>query len=201
MSECCEAAVVRPGDTVILRCSRSLDDDEAEDLKRRFRNRIPGVDVRVLGGVDQLAVYRPDEHKDTTYHVHMADGATVEDLERAERRRQRQSRKPCPAEKIQPTDGARFRCRLTAGHESEHDFEDMPCGIFPPPSGTVRPALSLFDYSHLPPHLQQASRPFAEVAKLLAATLPEGGEADVALRKLLEGKDAAVRALVEAARV
>ncbi|MCA1800634.1 MAG: hypothetical protein LC687_06540 [Actinobacteria bacterium] len=54
--------------------------------------------------------------------------------------------------------------------------------------------LRYFEYEHLPPHLQAISQPFAELAFNLADN-PEldGPELTVALRKLLESKDAAVR--------
>ncbi len=51
----------------------------------------------------------------------------------------------------------------------------------------------LFGFKHLPPNLQRVSRHFAEAALLIAQEL-EGPEASTALRKLLEAKDAAVRA-------
>jgi len=51
-----------------------------------------------------------------------------------------------------------------------------------------------FSYEHLPPHLAEASKPFAELAQMIVATLPRNPERTVALRKLLEAKDAAVRA-------
>ena len=53
-----------------------------------------------------------------------------------------------------------------------------------------------FAYAHLPPHLQAVSKPFGELAQLIIDTLPRNPERTVALRKLLEAKDAAVRALV-----
>ena len=56
--------------------------------------------------------------------------------------------------------------------------------------------LQFFAHSHLPPHLAEVSRPFGELAERLAACLPDNPERDVALRKLLEAKDAAVRAMV-----
>ena len=56
------------------------------------------------------------------------------------------------------------------------------------------PIMHFFEYEHLPPHLQEVSKPFGELAKHLCATLPSSAELSVALRKLLEGKDAAVRA-------
>jgi hypothetical protein len=51
-----------------------------------------------------------------------------------------------------------------------------------------------FAYGHLPPHLQQISKPFGDLAKAIVETLPRNPERTVALRKLLEAKDAAVRA-------
>ena len=56
--------------------------------------------------------------------------------------------------------------------------------------------LQFFAYEHLPPHLQTVSRPFGELAASIVETLPRNPERTVALRKLLESKDAAVRALV-----
>ncbi len=58
----------------------------------------------------------------------------------------------------------------------------------------VEPIMKFFKYSHLDEKLQAVSRPFAELAEHLVATLPRNAERTVALRKLLEGKDAAVRA-------
>ena len=54
--------------------------------------------------------------------------------------------------------------------------------------------LKWFAWSHLPPHLQETSKPFSELADLIVATIDGGPERTVALRKLLEAKDAAVRA-------
>jgi hypothetical protein len=51
-----------------------------------------------------------------------------------------------------------------------------------------------FAHAHLPPHLAEVSKPFADLAEVLIATLPRNPERTVALRKLLEAKDAAVRA-------
>jgi hypothetical protein len=56
------------------------------------------------------------------------------------------------------------------------------------------PMLQFFEFAHLPTHLQQASIPFYELACSLVATLPRNPERTVALRKLLEAKDCAVRA-------
>ncbi len=61
---------------------------------------------------------------------------------------------------------------------------------------SVEPESSLFEYVHLPEHLAAASRPFGELAFQLYRSLPAGTERAVALRKLLEAKDAAVRAVL-----
>jgi hypothetical protein len=53
-----------------------------------------------------------------------------------------------------------------------------------------------FAYAHLPPHLQAVSKPFGDLAEQIVTTLPRNPERTVALRKLLEAKDAAVRALI-----
>lgn len=54
--------------------------------------------------------------------------------------------------------------------------------------------LQFFSFAHLPADLQTVSRPFCELAGSIVAALPENPERTVALRKLLEAKDAAVRA-------
>ncbi len=62
----------------------------------------------------------------------------------------------------------------------------------------VKPTiLKFFNYQHLPEKLQRVSKPFHDMAHTLVKELPENEESQVALRKLLESKDAGVRALVE----
>ncbi len=56
------------------------------------------------------------------------------------------------------------------------------------------PIIRFFGYDHLPEHLQAVSRVFADTALYVLRNLPRNPERTVALRKLLEGKDAAVRA-------
>lgn len=51
-----------------------------------------------------------------------------------------------------------------------------------------------FEHDHLPEHLQPVAAKFAELAAWVDQMLTDGPEKSVALRKLLEGKDAAVRA-------
>lgn len=55
--------------------------------------------------------------------------------------------------------------------------------------------LSYFAYDHLPAHLQAISKPFHDLAHALADNMHlDPDETEIALRKLLEAKDAAVRA-------
>lgn len=55
--------------------------------------------------------------------------------------------------------------------------------------------LRLFAYELLRPDLLAVSRMFCGLAECLVAMVPEGPERTVSLRKLLEAKDAAVRAV------
>jgi len=57
--------------------------------------------------------------------------------------------------------------------------------------------LQFFQFAHLPEHLAKVSRPFCDLAYVLVDMLPAGAERTVALRKLLESKDCAVRAKLE----
>lgn len=56
------------------------------------------------------------------------------------------------------------------------------------------PILQFFAFAHLPSHLQDVSAPFHNLAHYLVKTLPRNPERTIALRKLLEAKDAGVRA-------
>lgn len=53
--------------------------------------------------------------------------------------------------------------------------------------------LQFFSYSHLPENLQAISKPFCDLANSIVEILPSNPERTVALRKLLEAKDCAVR--------
>jgi hypothetical protein len=56
--------------------------------------------------------------------------------------------------------------------------------------------LQFFAYEHLPAHLQAVSKPFGDLARQMVETLPSNAERTAGLRKLLEAKDCAVRALL-----
>lgn len=80
-------------------------------------------------------------------------------------------------------------------------IQELPkLGAIPAGQDIDDPILRFFAFGHLPPHLQAASGPFCHLANLLVASLPKCAERSVALRKLLEAKDAAVRAALEAPR-
>ncbi|EFD1632231.1 TPA: hypothetical protein P6447_002949 [Escherichia coli] len=56
------------------------------------------------------------------------------------------------------------------------------------------PIMKYFAYQHLPAHLQEVSKPIGELATLMDESLPDSAEKLAGLRKLLEAKDALVRA-------
>jgi hypothetical protein len=60
----------------------------------------------------------------------------------------------------------------------------------------AEPILQFFEFSHLPADLQGVSVRFHALAHNLVNRLPRNPERTVALRKLLEAKDAAVRAKI-----
>jgi hypothetical protein len=62
------------------------------------------------------------------------------------------------------------------------------------PSTTIK----YFAFAHLPPHLQEVSKPIGELAEKLEAELPDGPEKSAGMRKLLEAKDCFVRAKLDA---
>lgn len=65
----------------------------------------------------------------------------------------------------------------------------------PPPRGEDH-IMQFFTYDHLPDKLKAVSMPFCTLAMHVVETLPRNPERTTALRKLLEAKDAAVRAQV-----
>ena len=62
------------------------------------------------------------------------------------------------------------------------------------PEQSTEHVLQFFAYAHLPPHLQKVSKPYGELAAHLVNTLPPNPERTKSLDRLLESKDAAVRA-------
>jgi hypothetical protein len=64
------------------------------------------------------------------------------------------------------------------------------------PIVSKEPLLQFFSYMHLPPHLQNISKPFHDQAQRIVDDLPDNIMRQIALLKLIESKDAAVRAVV-----
>lgn len=58
------------------------------------------------------------------------------------------------------------------------------------------PLMQFFRYEHLKEELQAVSRPFGVLAQQIVENLPRNPERTVALRKLMEAKDAAVRCVI-----
>jgi hypothetical protein len=71
--------------------------------------------------------------------------------------------------------------------------------VYPGPDTMNDRMLKHFEFAHLPPHLQDVSVHFHDLAHHIVATVPQNAERTVALRKLLEAKDCAVRAVLEGA--
>lgn len=59
---------------------------------------------------------------------------------------------------------------------------------------TIEQVLQYFEYAHLPPKLQEVSKPLCDLAHAMAGGLGGSPEVIVGLRKLLEAKDCFVRA-------
>jgi hypothetical protein len=59
---------------------------------------------------------------------------------------------------------------------------------------SIEHILQFFAFEHLREDLQAVSKPFSDLASHIVGTTPRNPERTVALRKLLEAKDAAVRA-------
>lgn len=65
------------------------------------------------------------------------------------------------------------------------------------PQNPAEKLLSYFTYAHLPEDLREVSKLYADLAHEVYHRLPSGAEGTVALRKLLESKDAAVRSALD----
>lgn len=85
-------------------------------------------------------------------------------------------------------------------YQKEKEMTEEKSAIHPAPDEFTEQELKddailrFFHYAHLPPILRVRSEPFCELAKMIVRTTPRNAERSVALRKLLEAKDAAVRA-------
>lgn len=80
--------------------------------------------------------------------------------------------------------------------ETKHQEGGRDCMTVRSASLAREPIMQFFAYQRLPPHLQEVSKPFGELAELIHQMAYRNPERSVALRKLLEAKDAAVRAVL-----
>lgn len=100
-----------------------------------------------------------------------------------------------------------IHAKSLAGSAMSQDVTQGQHGIHPAPEEfseaqvTMDPVLHFFHYSHLPEKLQATSRAFFLLAAHVINTVPRNAERTVALRKLLEAKDAAVRANLPAREI
>ena len=93
-------------------------------------------------------------------------------------------------------DGETGLCHLPAAEaEKLADMLANASGLGATAAAGPEPILQFFAYAHLPEHLQAVSRPFGLMAARIMR-LPRNPERTTALRKLLEAKDCAVRALL-----
>lgn len=76
------------------------------------------------------------------------------------------------------------------GSAAEVDWADFAARL---PQSTAQ-LLARFRWDHLPPALRVISAPFGQLAAGIVTWCPPSAEQTVALRMLLEAKDAAVRA-------
>lgn len=91
---------------------------------------------------------------------------------------------------------------LTSPQVLRARFAQQPDTEMPPVRDMVEvfPILAYFTYEHLPEHLQKVSRPLCMMAQEIAKMYADGAderELAKALDRLLEAKDAAVRAVVK----
>lgn len=72
------------------------------------------------------------------------------------------------------------------------DFSNSGITLHP----SIQHVLPYFKYEHLPENLQPYAKQFADLANEVAYSSPSSPETTVALRKLLEAKDAAIRSVI-----
>ncbi|MFF9215614.1 hypothetical protein [Streptomyces viridosporus] len=57
------SAIIRSGDTVLLRLRHDAPRAQQLAMADRLRSRLPDIEVLVLAGIDGIDVYRPKEHR------------------------------------------------------------------------------------------------------------------------------------------
>jgi hypothetical protein len=69
--------------------------------------------------------------------------------------------------------------------------------VMPTDGGTGERMMKWFSGAHLPEELKDIVYEYSSLARKLCSNIPAGPERTVALRKLVESKDCAVRAIIE----
>ncbi|MEU9199426.1 hypothetical protein [Streptomyces sp. NPDC048332] len=54
-----EAAVIRPGDTVLIRIPSAFTDAQRQIVRKALERELPDVSVVIVSGTDSMHVYRP----------------------------------------------------------------------------------------------------------------------------------------------
>ncbi|RUX03172.1 MAG: hypothetical protein E5V51_00095 [Mesorhizobium sp.] len=82
------------------------------------------------------------------------------------------------------------------GEPSPFDLVELWTAEEPKAEPPTEHVMQFFAFTHLPPTLREISRPFGQMAEEIVRTLPRNQQRTMALNKLLEAKDAAVRAYI-----
>lgn len=69
--------------------------------------------------------------------------------------------------------------------------------VIPTDGDTGERMIKWLSYEHLPKELQPIVQKYHNMGLIICGTIPSGPERTVALRKLVESKDCAVRAVIE----
>jgi hypothetical protein len=102
------------------------------------------------------------------------------------------------AEQQRTAEGAEQRAAIERCRDPQELRRNLAAEAGATAQEVEEPMLRFFRYSHLAGPLQEVSRRFCELAVWVVATQRRSPERSVTLRKLLEGKDAAVRNAIPA---
>lgn len=101
---------------------------------------------------------------------------------------------PIPAKLVR---AAAVRLYRYAEYEKRREPAMPSTVILPSDFGTGERMMKWLNYEHLAPELQGLVKHFNILGTIICDTIPAGPERTVALRKLVESKDCAVRAVIE----
>lgn len=55
-----QTAVVRPGDTLILRVADRMPMEYIDRARKAIGDKLPDVEILLIGGFEEMAIYRPE---------------------------------------------------------------------------------------------------------------------------------------------